>query len=101
MGCPLWASRSMEKGKRNMKKFIVYMDDGKDCFKETVLARNEQEAMEHVRGNGEVISMKVAFESYTIDSAKVRKTLEKADFDEFDINTILIALENAEITEGL
>ena len=91
----------MEKGKWSMKKFIVYMDDGKDCFKETVLARNEQEAMEHVRGNGEVISMKVAFEPYTIDSAKVRKALEKADFDEFDINTILIALENAEITEGL
>ena len=39
-----------------MKKYMVYLDDGKDCFKAAIPAANEKAARKYVEGNGEVIA---------------------------------------------
>lgn len=41
-----------------MKKYMVYMDDGRDCFKAAIPATNEKAARKYVEGNGEVIAIK-------------------------------------------
>ena len=41
-----------------MKKYMVYMDDGRDCFKASIPANSEKEVREYVEGNGEVIAIK-------------------------------------------
>ena len=41
-----------------MKKYMVYMDDGRDCFKAAIPAANEKAARKYVEGNGEVIAIK-------------------------------------------
>lgn len=41
-----------------MKKYMVYLDDGKDCFKAAIPATNEKAARKYVEGNGEVTAVK-------------------------------------------
>lgn len=41
-----------------MKKYMVYMDDGRDCFKAAIPAANEKAARKYVEGNGEVVAIK-------------------------------------------
>ena len=50
--------RQYRKDEVIMKKYMVYMDDGRDCFKVAVPANNEKAARKYVEGNGEVISVK-------------------------------------------
>ena len=54
-----------------MKKYMVYLDDGKDCFKVAVPAVNEKAARKYVEGNGEVIAVKDITEDFPISLDKV------------------------------
>ena len=47
-------------GKHNMKmkKYMIYLDDGRDCYKLAIPAKDEKAAREYVQGNGEVIAVK-------------------------------------------
>lgn len=47
-----------------MKKYMVYMDDGRDCFKVAVPAMNEKEARKYVEGNGEVPELYIASQKH-------------------------------------
>lgn len=38
-----------------MKKYMVYMDDGRDCFKAAIPAVNEKAARKYVEGNGKEV----------------------------------------------
>ena len=59
-----------------MKKFMVYMDDGKDCFKAAVPAENEQAARKYVEGNGEVIAVKDVSAEWWISLDKIAQALD-------------------------
>ena len=61
-----------------MKKYMVYMDDGRDCFKVAVPANNEKTARKYVEGNGEVIAVKDITEDFPISLDKVAQALKNA-----------------------
>ena len=69
-----------------MKKYMVYMDDGRDCFKVAVPATNEKEARKYVEGNGEVIAIKDITEDFPISLDKVAQALTNAQFGQVEIN---------------
>lgn len=41
-----------------MKKYMVYLEIKEDVFKMTVPAKNEDDALAYVKGNGDVIAIK-------------------------------------------
>lgn len=69
-----------------MKKYMVYMDDGRDCFKVAVPAKTEKEARKYVEGNGEVIAIKDITKDFPISLEKVADALKKAQFGQIEIN---------------
>lgn len=54
-----------------MKKYMVYMDDGRDCFKAAIPAANEKAARKYVEGNGEVVAIKDVTKDFPISLDKV------------------------------
>ena len=64
-----------------MKKYMVYMDDGRDCFKVAVPANNEKAARKYVEGNGEVIAVKDITEDFPISLDKVAQALKMHSSD--------------------
>lgn len=82
-----------------MKKYIVYMDDGKNCFKIAVPAKNEKAAREYVKGNGEIIAVKDATEEFPISAEKVVSALSSAHFGEIEVDLIIRCLQMNNITE--
>ena len=80
-----------------MKKYMVYMDDGKDCFKLAIPAKNEEAARDYVSGNGEIIAVKDVTEDYPISADYISKALEKDGFGEFEIDFIIRALTEMNI----
>lgn len=83
-----------------MKKYMVYMDDGRSCFKVCVLAKNEKDARADVVGNGEVIAVKDVTEDYPISSRKVADALALAHFGQIEISLIIRCLELAHIADA-
>ena len=67
---------------------MVYMDDGRDCFKVAVPATNEKEARKYVEGNGEVIAIKDITEDFPISLDKVAQALTNAQFGQVEIDLI-------------
>lgn len=78
-----------------MKKYMVYLDDGKDCFKAT----NEKAARKYVEGNGEVIAVKDITEDFPISLDKVAQTLKNAQFGQIEIDLITRCLSFNDIAE--
>lgn len=82
-----------------MKKYMVYMDDGRDCFKVAVPAKNEKEAHKYVEGNGEVISVKDITKDFPISLDKVAQALKNAQFGQIEIDLITRCLSFNDIAE--
>lgn len=82
-----------------MKKYMVYMDDGKNCFKIAVPAKNEKLAREYVKGNGEIIAIKDVTEEFPISSEKIVNALSSARFGEIEIDLIIRCLQMNSIAE--
>ena len=82
-----------------MKKFMVYLDDGKNCYKVAVPAENKNDAIKFCEGNGEVISVKDVTEDYPISLDKVGKALALAQFGGVEIDLILRTLSRCNIAE--
>lgn len=76
-----------------MKKYMVYMDDGRDCFKAAIPANSENEARKYVEGNGEVIAIKDVTEDYPISLDKIRQALRNAKFGPDEIEFITRCLD--------
>lgn len=74
--------------KDSMKKFMVYLDDGKSVYKVAVPAKNENAAREYVRGNGDVIAVKDVTSDFPISAECVANALNKDGFGEIEINLI-------------
>lgn len=71
-----------------MKKYIVYMDDGRDCFKVAVPATSEKAARKYVEGNGEVVTVKDVTKDVPISLDKVAQALKNAQFGQIEIDLI-------------
>lgn len=82
-----------------MKKFMVYMDDGRDCFKVAVPAANEVAARKFVEGNGEVVAVKDITEDYPISLDKVITALKRANFGQIEIDLISRCLSSEGIAK--
>lgn len=82
-----------------MKKYMVYMDDGRDCFKVAIPAVSEKEARRCVEGNGEVIAVKDATKDFPISLDKVTQALKNAQFGQIEIDLITRCLSFNEIAE--
>ena len=80
-----------------MNKYMVYMDDGKDCYKMAVPADSIKDARKYVEGNGEVI--KVREVEYAIQADKVSESLAAASFSQTEIDFIVRTLTRAGIAE--
>lgn len=82
-----------------MKKYMVYMDDGRDCFKVAVPAKTEKEARKYVEGNGEVISVKDITTDFPISLEKIADALKMAHFGQIEIDLITRCLSFNDIAE--
>lgn len=82
-----------------MKKFMVYLDDGKDCFKCAIPAKDEKSARKYVEGNGEVIAVKDITNDYPISAEKVGEALLKAGFGKIEMDLITRALQQISICD--
>lgn len=82
-----------------MKKYFVYMDDGRDAFRCAIPAENEKKAREYVQGNGEVIAVKDVTDEFTISIDKVGEALKKANFGQIEIDFVTRALTQIRVAE--
>lgn len=82
-----------------MRKYMVYMDDGRDCFKVAIPAANEKEARKFVEGNGEVIAIKDVTKDFPISLDKVTQALTNAQFGQIEIDLIARCLSFNNIAE--
>lgn len=81
------------------RKYMVYLDDGRNVFKVAVAAICEEAAMAFVAGNGEVIAVKDVTEEYPIDNSKVMDALIAGGFGEYERDFICRALAEFGIAE--
>jgi len=82
-----------------MKKYMVYLDDGKNAYKVAIPAKDEKVAREYVQGNGEVIAVKDVTQNYPISADKVADALKNASFGQIEIDLITRALQQIDICE--
>ena len=82
-----------------MKKYIVYMDDGRDCFKVAVPAVSEKAVRKYVEGNGEVVAVKDVTKDFPINLDKVVQALKSAQFGQIEIDFISRCLYFNDIAE--
>lgn len=81
-----------------MRKYVVYMDDGRNVFKVSVPAISEEDAIDFVSGNGEVVAVKDVTSDYTISTCDVHQALENAGFPEDKCDWICRALSRIDMT---
>lgn len=82
-----------------LRKYMVYMDDGHDCFKLAIPAKDETHARELVSGNGDVISVKDVTGEYPISLDSVSNALLSLGFGRTEIDLILRTLSICDIAE--
>ena len=82
-----------------MKKYMVYLDDGYDCYKVAVPAESEKAARAYADGNGEIIAIKDVTDDYPISLNKVAVALKAASFGKHEIDYIVRSLNACKIGE--
>ncbi len=82
-----------------IKKYMVYLDDGKDCYKLAIPAKDEKAAHEYVQDNGEVIAVKEVTNDYSISADKVAQALQNAGFSKYEMDFITRSLREINICE--
>ena len=78
---------------------MVYLDDGKGCYKVAIPAESEEKAREYAQGNGEVVAVKNVTDDYSIDGEAVAFALKNANFTGFNIDFIVRALQEINICD--
>ena len=81
-----------------MRKYMVYVDDGRDAMRLAIPAESQKAAKKYVNGNGEVIAVKDVTDDYQISSTKVSNALAAAGFGQIEIDFIIRALDQCELT---
>lgn len=81
----------------DMKKYMVYVDDGRDCYRIAIPAENEKQAIKEAEGNGEIISIKDVTEKYPISGYQVVEALRLCGFGTIETDFIIRALRSTNI----
>ena len=81
------------------KKFMVYLDDGVDCFKVAVPAKNRKEAEEYTKGNGDIVAIKDITEDIPISAEFVADALINAGFGRVETDLIVRTIQYTGIAE--
>lgn len=71
-----------------MKKYMVYLDDGKNVFKTFVPAESKRGVTAYCKGNGNVITVKDVTDEHPISIDKVSDALKAVGFGEPEIELI-------------
>ena len=82
-----------------MKKYMLYLDDGRNCFKVAVPAKNVKAAQGYVKGNGDVVAVKDITDEFPISAEKVADALRSAHFGKIEIDLITRCLQMNGIAE--
>jgi hypothetical protein len=82
-----------------IKKYFVYLDDGRDVYKIATPAENIADAKQFVNGNGDVVAIKDVTDDYPISITKVYDALEAAHFGQAEMDFICRALERCTIAQ--
>ena len=82
-----------------MKKYMVYMDDGQNCFKLVIPADSVKAAKKYVAGNGEVLKVTDITADYPISIEKVMDALKVAGFGQVEMDLIQRTLIMTNIAE--
>lgn len=82
-----------------MKKYFVYIDDGRYVYKLAVPAKNEKAAADYVTGNGDIIAIKDVTKDYPISAEAVAVALQNANFSSKEIDFIVRCLTFNNIAE--
>ena len=84
---------------KKLRKFMVYLDDGMNCYKVAIPEENLKMAKAFIHGNGDIISIKDITDDYPISLDKVFNALKQADFGDVEIQLITRTLQNTNIAE--
>lgn len=84
---------------KQLKKYVVYLDDGHSPYKAYIPASSVREAKAMVAGNGEIIAVKDMTKEYPISKEKVLAALSNAKFGQAEISYMIYALEDMGIIE--
>ena len=75
-----------------MKIFTVYLEDGENCYRLTIPAFTEEQAIQCTAGNGEVIAIKENKEEKgeltNIDCQHLSNTLKNSGWGQMEIDVI-------------
>lgn len=74
------------------KVYNVYLEDKDNVFKVTVPAENEKKAIEYVKGNGEVIKVKLNPDLQNIHLETLANTLLRNGWGQLEVDVITRAL---------
>lgn len=74
------------------KVYNVYLEDKDNVFKVTVPAENEKKAIEYVKGNGEVIKVKLNPDLQNIHLETLANTLLRNGWGRLEVDVITRAL---------
>ena len=83
----------------NLKKYLVYMDDGTDVLKIAVPAKSKTAAEKFCEGNGEIITVKDITAETPISAEAVICALKERNFGEIEIDLIVRTLTLTGIAE--
>ena len=81
-----------------MKKYMVYLDDGHNCFKQAVSAKNEKDAIEYCAGNGDIVAVKDITNDTPISESTLRVELIYK-FGNVEIDLIISCLRKCGIID--
>ena len=80
-----------------MKKYMVYLDDGENCYKVAIPATSKAKAKEYVQGNGDVVNIQEV--DCFISLEKIAHALTNANFGQVEIDFVTRALCQMHIAE--
>lgn len=82
-----------------LKKYFVYLDDGKSVLKIAVPAESEAAAEKFCEGNGEIIKVKEITSEVQIAADAVAYALKSQNFNETEIDLVVRTLTSTGIAE--
>ncbi len=83
----------------NLKKYFVYIEDGKNLFKIAVPAETAEAAEKYCEGNGEIIKVKEITSEVQIAAEAVAYALKDRNFNETEIDLVVRTLTSTGIAE--
>lgn len=81
-----------------MRKYMVYLEDRDNVYRIAVPARDQEDAIRWVEGNGDLVAVKDVTDDYQISADRVAEALLSAGFGKVETDFILRALDRSEMT---